>query len=57
MSQTKERQRDADRKALRWRKKNHTGGGGGWRRELNTARQTERVRCKHIHHMLQIISL
>ncbi len=50
------RQRDADREALRWRS-NHTGEMEGRAREENTVRQTERARCKHIHHMLQIISL
>lgn len=50
------RQRDADREALRWRS-NHTGEMEGRARQENTVRQTERARCKHIHHMLHIISL
>lgn len=50
------RQRDAGREALRWRD-NHTGEMERRAREENTVRQTQRAKCKHIHHMLQIISL
>lgn len=54
------RRRNGERGALRWRN-DHTGELEGRAREWNTGRRTERererARCKHIHHMLQIISL